>query len=214
MRSRPALVLLLGSLASPLAAQVFEDARLESRSAADPATLVASLGEREPEWLAWRVPGSPSAADLCCFDRNFHDRRCKLVGREGGWGSTSDFRRPPGGASLTILAEVEKGRVLRLRPIGPNCTVEGGGRRVVEVTGVEARESLAFLIGLASASNRSEDLTNAAMAAVAYHQNSTPSLVEVLKTARHRELRRQALFWLGQSDDPRALEEIEKILNR
>src|SRR5690606_38584111 len=39
-----------------------------------------------------------------------------------------------------------------------------------------------------------------------------PALVNVVKTSRDPELRRKALFWLGQSGDPRALELIEELL--
>ncbi len=215
MKTRRAM-LLVGLCAapvwSPLPAQVFENARLETRAGADPAPLISSLGAREPEWLAWRVPGSPSAGDLCCFDRSFGERRCRLVGSEGGWGSTSDFRRPPGAATLTVLLEVDQGRARRVRPIGPHCTVDGGGRRLVEVQGVDPQRSLAFLIGVASGDVG--DVGDMALGAVAYHRDSTPALVRVLKTSRQRELRRQALFWLGQSDDPQALKEIEMILDR
>jgi hypothetical protein len=33
-----------------------------------------------------------------------------------------------------------------------------------------------------------------------------------MRTSRDPKVVRQALFWLGQSDDPRALAELEKIL--
>lgn len=41
-----------------------------------------------------------------------------------------------------------------------------------------------------------------------------PILIRVAKSHRDPEVRRDAMFWLGQSNDPRALEEIEKILDR
>lgn len=41
-----------------------------------------------------------------------------------------------------------------------------------------------------------------------------PALVKVVKTSRDPELRRKALFWLGQSGDPRALALIEELLAR
>ncbi len=41
-----------------------------------------------------------------------------------------------------------------------------------------------------------------------------PALIQVVRTNRDPELRRQALFWLGQSNDPRALDLIEELLNK
>jgi HEAT repeat protein len=41
---------------------------------------------------------------------------------------------------------------------------------------------------------------------------SVPALIRVVHTSREREIVRTALFWLGQSDDPRALALFEDIL--
>lgn len=41
-----------------------------------------------------------------------------------------------------------------------------------------------------------------------------PALVRVVRTSRDPALRRKALFWLGQSDDPRALALFEELLAR
>ncbi len=43
-------------------------------------------------------------------------------------------------------------------------------------------------------------------------EEGIPALVNVVKTSRDPELRRKALFWLGQSGDPRALQLIEELL--
>ncbi len=39
-------------------------------------------------------------------------------------------------------------------------------------------------------------------------------LIRVATTNRDREIRKKAMFWLGQSDDPRALALFEDILTR
>ena len=39
-----------------------------------------------------------------------------------------------------------------------------------------------------------------------------PLLIEVARTSRNPEVRRKAVFWLGQSRDPRALAFIEDVL--
>ncbi len=41
-----------------------------------------------------------------------------------------------------------------------------------------------------------------------------PALIQVARTHRDAQIRKQALFWLGQSKDPRALALFEEILTR
>jgi hypothetical protein len=41
---------------------------------------------------------------------------------------------------------------------------------------------------------------------------SVTRLIDVARNNRNREVRRQAMFWLGQSNDPRALRFFEEIL--
>jgi len=41
-----------------------------------------------------------------------------------------------------------------------------------------------------------------------------PALIRIARTSPHAELRKSALFWLGQSEDPRALELFEEILTK
>ena len=41
---------------------------------------------------------------------------------------------------------------------------------------------------------------------------STPALINVARTSKDPELRRTAIFWLGQSKDPRAIEYFESVL--
>jgi len=51
-----------------------------------------------------------------------------------------------------------------------------------------------------------------AVFALSQLEDGTDRLLKVLRSKRDPETTRRALFWLGQSDDPRALQEIEKIL--
>lgn len=43
---------------------------------------------------------------------------------------------------------------------------------------------------------------------------ATPELLALLRETEDREVKRQAIFWLGQSDDPRATAELERLLTR
>jgi len=41
-----------------------------------------------------------------------------------------------------------------------------------------------------------------------------PKLIEVARTNRNPEVRKQAYFWLGQTHDPRAVQFFEEILKK
>jgi HEAT repeats len=43
-------------------------------------------------------------------------------------------------------------------------------------------------------------------------EEGVPALIRIARTNRHPEIRKTALFWLGQSEDPRALTLFEEIL--
>jgi hypothetical protein len=46
------------------------------------------------------------------------------------------------------------------------------------------------------------------------NREGIPSLIRVVRTSRDPEIRKTALFWLAQSNDPRALDLIEELLTR
>jgi hypothetical protein len=43
-------------------------------------------------------------------------------------------------------------------------------------------------------------------------EEGVPRLIDVARTNKNVEVRKQAMFWLGQSNDPRALKFFEEIL--
>jgi HEAT repeat protein len=61
---------------------------------------------------------------------------------------------------------------------------------------------------------RDDHVREQAVFALSQLPDGTDWLLKVLRSNRNTETVRQALFWLGQSEDPRALEELEKILDR
>ena len=46
------------------------------------------------------------------------------------------------------------------------------------------------------------------------HDVGVPALIQIARSNKDREVRRKALFWLGQTNDPRALALFEEILTR
>jgi HEAT repeat protein len=91
----------------------------------------------------------------------------------------------------------------------------------------ERRRSAIFWLGQAAgaqvdqaldsiASDNRSDREVRKQAVFALSQRSSaeavPALIRVARTSRDPELRKTALFWLGQSEDPRAIDLFEEIL--
>jgi HEAT repeat protein len=47
-----------------------------------------------------------------------------------------------------------------------------------------------------------------------HDEDAVPRLISLAKTNKNAVVRKQAIFWLGQSGDPRALDFLEEILTK
>ena len=206
----------LALVAATVGAVEISEARLERRTLADPAAAVAELAGSGPTWLAWTAPGAGESTQACCFRRGWKERGCTLGGRDQGWGTSSNWPRLPG-SDLLILAEIDRGRPLRLRAVGSGCPIDGNGRRVVALDGVDPARSVDLLLRWARDPSSPEDVLDPALLGILAHDLPDVAL-RVVALAEDAKLpiriRKQALFWLADSGDPRALDEIEKILER
>ena len=92
-----------------------------------------------------------------------------------------------------------------------------GARAVRRSTGFWLSRGAADKLGIADA-DESEDDEVRASAVFALSQQprdqSVPRLMEIVRTSRRPAVRAQALFWLGQSGDARAIELFAEILER
>jgi len=64
--------------------------------------------------------------------------------------------------------------------------------------------------------NDDEEIKKQAVFAISQRrcEDSVPALIQIAENNRSPEVRRSALFWLGQTGDPRAISVFEKILSR
>ena len=60
----------------------------------------------------------------------------------------------------------------------------------------------------------SDEVREQSVFALSQVADATPQLLALLRESADREVKRQAIFWLGQSDDPRAIAELERLLTR
>lgn len=82
-----------------------------------------------------------------------------------------------------------------------------------QIAGESITENLAALTGDAAVDR---DVREQAVFALSQRPRSegVPALINIARTNRDPEIRKKALFWLGQSRDPRALALFEEILSR
>lgn len=71
----------------------------------------------------------------------------------------------------------------------------------------------AWIVGRLDA-EQDDHVREQAVFALSQLDDGTDWLLKVLRSKRDGETKKRALFWLGQSEDPRALAEIEKILEK
>jgi HEAT repeat protein len=82
-----------------------------------------------------------------------------------------------------------------------------------QIAGESITANLAALTGDAAVDR---DVREQAVFALSQRPRSegVPALINIARTNRDPEIRKKALFWLGQSRDPRALALFEEILSR
>jgi hypothetical protein len=231
-RTSPALsaaaiaALLCASSPSPVEAKLV-GGRVEHRPGPDPAAAIAGLargGKGSPTvWLAWSVPAR-GRETICGFGRNWRSSNgsdgwgITLGEEESSWG-TRDNVPPIGVTRVEIYAAVRDGQVRQLQFASGGCPVAAGDHTVVWLDGVEPKASVALLAGFAERRGRTEgkeDLPERALAGLAFHADPEGplALVHLAREGRETELRSQSLFWLSQTNEPRAARWIREAIGR
>lgn len=93
---------------------------------------------------------------------------------------------------------------------GASCPIDGDGRPVTELDDADAPS----WIHAAVARERDREVREQGVFALSQVDGGVTHLVRLLRESEHADVKRQALFWLGQSDDPKALDELERLLER
>jgi len=167
----------------------------ETRSAAQglEREISAIAARGTPAWIGYSVPMGSGSGGFC----------------------STVILEPP--TQLLILARIDQGKVVKVRTLTPNCEVDAGGVPVVWLTNVSPAQSVAWLAGFVSSSpdRRKEpgDLSRPALTAIGLHAtDAAPKLIQIVRTTTDRQLRTQAMSWLGRSHDPQAVRFFEELL--
>jgi hypothetical protein len=161
------------------------------------ATAAIVKDQVEPAWLGYVVPA--------------------LEGRQNG--SRNDgcgaVRLEPAPAVM-ILFRVQNREVQKIWTLPSDCQIDGGGLALYWFDGVDPSQSVAWLRTFVTDLDltRRKSQQDAALAAIVLHKDAAAvaALVDLAEHGSTIRVRKQALFWLGQSKDPRALSFFEQVL--
>jgi hypothetical protein len=190
------------------------------RALAAPVDDPLAAAARVDGWVVYAVPLAAGAGAPCCFTGwrkgRIEKRVCGLdrSGRDGIFGVVDRDDLRSRADQLVVHLRFEGGAVRQLLAVGDDCPVDPGRAVVRTLEGVTPAASVALL--LRTAREAREDLADEALHALSLHDRvGTDALLAVARDpSQPRAARKQAFFWLGHSDDPRALAELEKVLTR
>jgi len=161
----------------------------------------------------WRVDATDEAPAWCCY-RWVHDSpitgSCDLDRKDGGFGSYDDDSRLDG--EVQIYASIEAGKVERIRPLSPQCPVTSR-REIRDLGTIDGDESVAWLeTQVKQYAKRSGD----AIAAIAIHRASSAMrfLTDLADSGPVTEIRKDAIFWMGQVRIAESSGELERLMFR
>ena len=209
-RSLLAVCLLVVSL--PLVAQNFENATVTRIDASrGVGAAIATLGRSaDPVWIAWTVP--TSGRTICCWNGSSCCGRCSLDGNHGFSinGNIEDGPRPANEQAV-IVVRVDDGKIRRVRLFGAGCDIDGQGARIQLLTNATADSSIDYLLSQVRNADREGEM----MAALSIHDHPrvVPELIALARRDLDDEVRKHAIFWLGQKAGEKAAGELRRAID-
>lgn len=205
-----------------------ENARLEKKALSGPlAAAVKSWASQasQPQWLGYAVPQIGRERMMCCGDDNgsWHDGcgHCRLENGDRGTNMTS--RGEPGTAklegsrSIAVLFRAEDKRVMKIRVVSQDCSLDAGGLPFLWLTGVKPAESVelleTFVQGSDLDAHDDDHVSHSALTAIALHADAAAdrALESFTRSSQPESLRRQAAFWLGAAREKAGFAVLQKL---
>ena len=175
-----------------------------------PVAAALPEGHSADGWYSWRAAAVAGATAWCCLDRSRGGAGCNLDGRDGYTDCGGSAPEAPEGAFVRLYAKIESGDVARLRMLDPGCAVHAA-TPITDLGTVDAGESFGWLRGLVRDDSR---VAGDALAAIAMHRGDEPLrfLVDSATAGASRELREDAIFWLGELRIAEGAPVIERLM--
>jgi HEAT repeat protein len=205
-----------------------ENARLEKKALSGPLmTEVKAWTSQaaQPQWLGYSVPQIGRDRTMCCGEYEGSWRNgcghCRLEdGHNGTNMSSSDEQgsaKLEAPRSIAVLFRAENKRVMKIRVVSLDCSLDAGGLPFVWLTGVKPAESVelleTFVRGTDLDSHDDEHFSRSALTAIALHADPVADRVleSFTRADQPESLRKQTAFWLGAARERAGLAALQKM---
>jgi HEAT repeat protein len=209
-------------------APLVENSRVEKRALAGPLTAEVNAwaaNAQQPQWLGYSVPQMGRDRAMCCGDHDGSWRNgcghCRLEDHHNAMNMTS--KDEPGSMnlesprSIAVLFRAENKRVMRIRVVSLDCSLDAGGVPFVWLSGVKPAESVelleTFVKGSDLESHDDDHVSHGALTAIALHADPAAdrALESFTRADQPESLRKQTAFWLGAAREKAGLLLLEKM---
>lgn len=141
--------------------------------------------------MAWKI--QTEGVSVCCCDDS------------GNWTNYNDRARIEYD-ELVVVAEMDGTRIRKIRVREPNCPVKVD--RFVTPT---QEQSLDYLLSHVGDADREGQLL--AVISMHDHPRVVPELIQLARNHQEKEVRRHAIFWLGQKAGEKAAAELRRAVD-
>jgi hypothetical protein len=174
---------------------------------------IAAIGSSAPTWFAWTAP--IRGQSICCWQGNGGNGCCGRCKLDGGNGFSINDKVDDDDlvpmSEMLVVARVEQGKVRRLRLFGGTCELDGQGKTIHLLTNASADSSVDYLISQI----RNADSEGELLAALSLHEHPRviPALIQLARHDPDKEIRRHAIFWLGQKAGAKVAGELRRAID-
>jgi len=224
------IAILLSSLAIAALGQAeppqLQHANLVTRNAAGLAADIRRIaGEKHASWIAYSVPSIAPGQQMCCFSSSegiTASCGCALERQDRGQstrhieGMTNAHleSRP----YFYVFLRTEGRAFQKVRTLSADCPTDADGMTVYWLGSARAADSVAFLASLVGAMPEESDsdrLTDGAILAIAYSDDSSAdqALDQFLVASEPYSIRKRAAFWTAQMRGGAGLQKLIALMH-
>jgi HEAT repeats len=176
----------------------------------------------QPQWMGYAVEQVAGDREVCCNDGsrgNAGCGTCRLESGENGINTTSRdaTAKLEGRRNMVVLLRAENKRIVNIRVVSEECTLEAGGLTLTWLTSVNPAESVELLSGYVHGEDFEEhegrSMEHAALTAIALHADAAAdrTLESFVRPVQPEALRKQTAFWLGEARGKAGLVALQRM---